>query len=118
MVVIRTGRIEFTPATGAQTRTQMVWFPTMEIRACWVGLGGYSMAYVSGDHEVKTIEVGVRCALRDTEFGRGVEVSATLFLSDKNADDRFRGWVDFIAFVDVGPPPIVGKVLELTLALR
>lgn len=108
MVVIRTGRIEIGSGTGPRTAAQMVWFPNQVIRECWVGLAGYNVGYSSGDHELKRIEVALRCSQQQTEFGLGVQVLATLFLSDKNADDAFQGWVDFVLFVELGRlPPIV-----------
>ena len=118
MLAIRTGRIPFASGTGSRTVSQMVWFPTQVIRECWVGLGGYSVAYSSGDHELKTIEVGLRCSIQQTEFGPGVQVVANLFLSDKNSDDAFHGWVDFVLFVEldqplVFDPNLVGGQLEL-----
>ena len=120
MLVIRTGRIEFASGTGSRTASQMVWFPSNVIQDCWVGLGGYSVAYSSGDHELKTIQVGLRSSQEKTEFGPGVQVTATLFLSDKNADDAFHGWVDFVLFVELGniPPVLNPKVLDLRLVIQ
>jgi hypothetical protein len=119
MLAIRTGRIEIEAGTGPRTATQMVWFPTSVIRACHVGLGGYRVAYGSGDHEVKTLEVDLRCSLVNTEFGLGVQVVATLFLCDRNADDPFSGFVDFVLFAELDQPGVLDpKVLDLRVALQ
>ena len=120
MVVIRTGRIEIGSGTGLRTAAQMVWFPNQVIRDCWVGLAGYNVAYISGDHEVKRIEVALRCSRQQTEFGLGVQVLATLSLSDKNADDAFQGWVDFVLFVDLSnlPPVVDLGVLDARLVVE
>jgi hypothetical protein len=45
--------------------------------------------------------VALSCAIRDTEFGRGVVVEATLLLRDDNGDDPFSGWADYILFVEL-----------------
>ncbi len=120
MLVIRTGRIEFPSGTGSRTNSQMVWFQDNVVRECWVGLAGYSVAYSSGDHELKTIEVALSCGPQKSEFGPGIGVMATLFLSDKNADDPFHGWVDFILFVQLGqiPPILDPRVIDLRLVIQ
>lgn len=89
------------------------------IRECWVGLAGYRVAYGSGDHEVQTIEVALRCSQQKTEFGLGVQVLATLLLRDKNGDDSFSGWVDFVLFVELDQPLTVNpKALDLHLVIQ
>jgi hypothetical protein len=119
MLAIRTGRIEFASGTGPRTATQMVWFPTSVIRASHVGLGGYRATFSSGDHELKTIEAAVSCSLQNTEFGLGVQVAATLFLCDKNADDPFQGFVDFVLFAELDQPLTANpKVLDVRLVLQ
>lgn len=121
MLTIRTERIELPSGTGPRSGTRMYWFPDRLIGPCWVGMSGYSATFLNGDHKLKTLEVALRCQARDTEFGRGVEVAATLFLSDKNADDRFYGWVEFVLFVELTAkrPPVGGPLdLDLDLAVR
>jgi hypothetical protein len=119
MLAIRTGRIEFASGTGSRTASQMVWFPNQVIRECHVGLAGYSVSYSSGDHELKTIEVGLSCSLQKTEFGIGVQVTATLFLCDKNADDAFQGRVDFVLFAELDQPLVLNpRVLDLRVVLQ
>lgn len=119
MLAIRTGRIEFASGTGSRTATQMVWFPTQTIRECHVGLAGYHVAYSSGDHELETLEVALSCSLQKTEFGLGVQVAATLHLRDKNGDDPFGGWVDFVAFVEVDPLLTINpKALEVRVVIQ
>ncbi len=119
MLSIRTGRIEFAADTGSRTNTVMVWFPTQTIRECWVGMGGYSVGYSSGDHELKTVEAALRCGVVSTEFGPGVQVAATLHLRDKNGDDSFQGWVDYVLFAELDPLPIFDpEVLDVRLEVR
>jgi hypothetical protein len=119
MLAIRTGRIELASGTGPRTATQMVWFPTSVVRACHVGMGGHRIGFTSGDHELKTLEVSLSCSLQNTEFGLGVQVAATLFLSDKNADDPFGGFVDFVLFVELESPGTFDPaVLDVRVALQ
>jgi hypothetical protein len=101
MIEIRSGRLEPQSGTGQRTTARTFYFDR-EIRDCWVALTGYSLGYTSDDHHVKTISVDVSAAVEDTESGSGVVVKATLLLRDKNGDDQFRGWADFLLFVDLG----------------
>jgi hypothetical protein len=120
MLVIRTGRIEIASGTGPLTATEMVWFPNDVIGECWVGLAGYNATYSSGDHELKALEVRLKCGAQKTEFGIGVAVTATLLLRDKNGDDPFEGWVDFVLFVELKhafPNTNIGSV-DLHLTIR
>lgn len=48
--------------------------------------------------------------VQDTEFGRGVVVAATLLLRDRNGDDPFSGWVDYLLIVDLGKRALVAGV--------
>jgi hypothetical protein len=120
MPAIRTGRIEFASGTGSRTFTQMVWFPGQTIRECHVGLAGYRAAYTSGDHELKALEVGLRCSQETSEFGIGVQVAATLHLRDKNGDDPFQGFIDYVLFVELDPPSVAfnPRVLDLRLVIQ
>ena len=119
MLAIRTGRIDFVSDTGSRTNFQMAWFPTQTIRECSVGMGGYNVAYSSGDHELKTVEVALRCSLVNTEFGPGIQVAATLHLRDRNGDDSFQGWVDYVLFAEVGQPPILDpNVLDVNVVIQ
>jgi hypothetical protein len=101
MIEIRSGRLEPESGTGPKTMTQPFYFDR-EVRNCWVALTGYKLGYAYGDHHVLTIGVDLSAAVRDTEFGRGVVVEATLLLRDDSGDDRFEGWADFLLFVDLG----------------
>ncbi|MBK7643679.1 MAG: hypothetical protein IPJ19_11645 [Planctomycetes bacterium] len=120
MVVIRTGRIEFQSGTGSRTYTQMVYFPGQLIQHCSVGLNGYRVAYSSGDHELRTIEVDLDCSQQKSEFGFGVAVAATLLLRDKNGDDPFEGWVDYVLFVELHPQPanLDAKTVNVSVVIR
>jgi hypothetical protein len=101
MIEIRSGRLEPEGGTGPKTTTETFYFDR-EIRNCWVALTGYKLGYLGGDHDVLTLGVDLSAAVRDTEFGRGVVVEATLLLRDKNGDDTFAGWADYLLFVDLG----------------
>jgi hypothetical protein len=101
MIEIRSGRLGPEGGTGPQTMTETFHFDR-EIRNCWVALTGYKLGYLNGDHDLLTIGVDLSAAVRDTEFGRGVVVEATLLLRDKNGDDTFSGWADYLLFVDLG----------------
>lgn len=120
MLAIRTGRIPIPSGTGPRSATEMVFFPNETIRECWVGLAGYNATYTSGDHELKALEAALKCSEQKTEFGIGVAVTATLLLRDKNGDDAFQGWVDYILFAEllhVGPAIHPGAV-NINLTIR
>jgi hypothetical protein len=108
MIEIRSGRLEPEAGTGPKTMTDTFYFDR-EIRNCWVALTGYKLGYSSGDHHLLTIGVDLSAAVRDTEFGRGVVVEATLLLRDKNGDDQFAGWADYLLFVELGRVRVVGE---------
>ena len=101
MITIRSGRLEPETGTGPQTMTDTFYFDR-EIRSCWVVLTGYKLGYEDSDHHLQTISVDLSAEARDTEFGRGVVVEATLLLRDKNGDDTFSGWAEYLLFVDLG----------------
>lgn len=101
MIEIRSGRLQPEGGTGPKTRAETFYFDR-DIRNCWVALTGYKLGYASGDHHLQTISVDLSAVVRDTEFGRGVVVEATLLLRDQNADDTFLGWADYLLFVDLG----------------
>lgn len=101
MITIRNGRLEPPEGTGPRTTNDTFYFDR-QIRDCWVVLTGYRLGYRDGDHHVKTISVDLSATVQDTEFGRGVVVGATMLLRDRNGDDVFSGWADYVLFVDLG----------------
>lgn len=101
MITIRSGRLQPDEGTGPRTATETFSFDH-QIRGCWIVLTGYRLWYRDGDHHVKTISVEMSASVRDTDSGRAVVVEATLLLRDKNGDDVFSGWADYVLFVDLG----------------
>lgn len=101
MITVQSGRLEPPEGTGPRTATETYFFDH-QIRACWVTLAGFGLGYGDDDHHVKTMSVDLTATIEDTEFGRGVVVGAALVLRDKNGDDAFSGWVDYVLFVDLG----------------
>ena len=101
MIEIRSGRLEPAQGTGPRTDTDTFYFDR-QVERCWVGLTGYKLAYADDDHHVRTISVDLSAGLQETESGPGVVVKATLLLDDKNGDDAFAGWADYLLFVELG----------------
>ena len=101
-IQLRSGRIEIPSGTGPRSagRTYLV---DRLPRACWVAMGGYQARYDSSDHHIKTLQVELTCGTGIGEFGPDIFVVATLLLRDRNADDRFSGWVDYVLFADTDP---------------
>jgi hypothetical protein len=104
---IRSGRLKPDVGTGPKTMTQTFYFDR-QIRDAWVALTGYELRYLSGDHHLQTMSVDISASVRDTEFGRGVVVEATLLLRDDNGDDGFAGWADYLLFVETGGRRVAG----------
>jgi hypothetical protein len=110
-IELRSGRIEIPSGTGP--RAAMFSYAMDQLpRACWVGLAGYQARYDSSDHHIKTLQVELGCGSGIGEFGPTVWVTAQLLLRDKNADDPFSGWVDYVLFVDTSTRPLVPKVIN------
>ena len=102
MITIRSGRLEPETGTGPQTMTDTFYFDR-EIRSCWVVLDGLQARVSRTATIIYRRSVWILSAeARDTEFGRGVVVEATLLLRDKNGDDTFSGWAEYLLFVDLG----------------
>jgi hypothetical protein len=101
LIEIRTGRLEPGQGTGPRTDTDTHYFDR-QVERCWVALTGYSLAYDDEDHHVRTISVDLSAGFQETESRPGVVVEGTLLLNDKNGDDAFRGWVDYLLFVELG----------------
>src|SRR5215208_4437129 len=101
MIEIRSGRLEPAQGTGPATDADTFYFDR-QVERCWVALTGYKLAYSDGDHHVRTISVDLSASLRQTESGPGVVVEATLLLDDKNGDDTFAGWAEYLLFVELG----------------
>jgi hypothetical protein len=101
MIEIRTGRLEAKPGTGPKTVADTYHFDR-QVERCWVALRGYKLRYTSGDHHVRTISIDLSAALHETESGPGVVVEGTMLLDDKNGDDGFEGWADYLLFVELG----------------
>ena len=100
-IELRSDRIDFPSGnvTGlrAAGRTYLV---DRLPRACWVAMAGYDARYDSSDHHIKTLHVELTCGMGVGEFGPGIWVTARLHLRDRNGDDPFSGWVDYVLFVD------------------
>jgi hypothetical protein len=101
MIEIRSGRLEPAQGTGPRTDADTFHFDR-QVKRCWVALTGYKLAYLDEDHHVRTISVDLSAGLQETESGPGVVVEATLLLDDKNGDDTFAGWADYLLFVELG----------------
>ena len=101
MIEIRSGRLEPAPGTGPATDADTFYFDR-QVKRCWVALTGYKLGYLSEDHHVRAISVDLSAGLQETESGPGVVVEATLLLDDKNGDDAFAGWADYLLFVELG----------------
>jgi hypothetical protein len=100
VIDIRTGRLEPGAGTGPRTDTDTHYFDR-QVERCWVALTGYKLGYTGDDHHVRTISVDLSAGLQDTESGPGVVVEATLLLDDRNGDDSFAGWADYLLFVEL-----------------
>src|SRR5262245_66036048 len=98
MIAIRTGRLELPAGTGPRSASDTYYFDR-QVEGCWVALRGYWLSYEDEDHHVHTIGVELEAGLQDTESGPGVVVEGTLLLNDKNGDDPFSGWADYMLFV-------------------
>jgi hypothetical protein len=101
MIEIRSGRLEPAQGTGPRTDADTFYFDR-QVEKCWVALTGYKLGYRDDDHHVRTISVDLSAGLQETESGSGVVVEGTLLLDDKNGDDTFAGWADYLLFVEVG----------------
>lgn len=101
MIEIRSGRLEPARGTGQLVERATFHFDR-QVKACWVALTGYKLAYAGDDHHVRTISVDLSTNVVETESGPGVTVEATLLLDDKNGDDVFGGWADYLLFVELG----------------
>ena len=101
MIAFRTGHLEPAPGTGRRTDLDTFVFDRQVLR-CWVALTGYSLAYRDEDHHVRTISVDLSAGVQETESGPAVVVEAALLLDDKNGDDAFEGWADYLLFVELG----------------
>jgi hypothetical protein len=111
-IELRSGRIEFPSGTGLRTgeRTYLV---ERLPRACWVALSGYQARYDSSDHHIKTLQVELTCGSGIGEFGPSIFATAKLLLRDRNADDAFSGWVDYVLFVDTDRPrPLDPRIIN------
>ena len=98
-IEIRTGRIEFPSGTGLRAAAWTYFFDRLP-RACWVAMSGYKARYDSSDHHIKALQVDLSTGMGVGEFGPVVHVTARLQLRDRNADDAFSGWVDYVLFCD------------------
>lgn len=101
MIAIRSGRLQPTKGTGSRADSDTHYFDR-QVERCWVALTGYKLRYDDGDHHVRTISVDLSAGLQETESGPGVVVEGTLLLDDKNGDDTFEGWADYVLFVELG----------------
>lgn len=101
MIAIRTGRLEVPAGKGRRTASATHSFDR-QVKGCWVALTGYWLRYTEDDHHVKTVSVELDAVLRDLEAGPGVVVEGTLLLDDRNGDDPFAGWADYLLFVELG----------------
>ncbi len=107
MIEIRSGRLEPQSGTGSRTASRTFTFDRV-VEGCWVALTGYSLRYLGEDHHVRTISVDLSANPQQTDSGPGVEVTASLLLDDKNGDDSFGGWADFLLFVELGRRVVPG----------
>ena len=98
-IELRSGRIDIPSGTGLRAAERNYLVDRLP-RACWVAMAGYQARYDSSDHHIKTIQVELSCGSGISEFGPSIYVTAKLLLRDRNADDRFSGWVDYVLFVD------------------
>lgn len=98
-IEVRTGRIEIPTGTGSRAAARTFLLDNLP-RACHVAMSGYRARYDSSDHHIKTLHVELTCGSGMSEFGPSVFVTARLHLRDKNNDDPFSGFVDFVLFVD------------------
>jgi hypothetical protein len=101
VIEIRSGRLEPAQGTGPSTDKDTFYFDR-QVETCWVALTGYRLTYADDDHHVRTISVHLSAGLQETESGPGVVVKATLLLDDKNGDDAFAGWAEYLLFVELG----------------
>jgi hypothetical protein len=101
MIEIRSGRLEPSRGTGQLVERAIFHFDR-QVTGSWVSLTGYHLSYAGDDHHVRTISVDLSANVVDTDAGPGVEVKATLLLEDKNGDDVFGGWADYLLFVELG----------------
>jgi hypothetical protein len=107
MIAIRTGRLEVPAGTGQRTVSDTHHFDR-QVEGSWVALRGYWLRYADEDHHVRTIGVELEAGLQDTGSGPSVVVEGTLLLDDKNGDDPFLGWADYILFVELGRRVVEG----------
>ncbi|MFT3685933.1 MAG: hypothetical protein QM783_13600 [Phycisphaerales bacterium] len=110
-IEIRTGRIEFPSGTGLRAAA-WTYFVDRFPRACWVAMSGYKARYDSSDHHIKMLQVELTTSMGVGEFGPAIYVTAKLQLRDKNADDPFSGWVDYVLFCDTSRPGLDPSILH------
>ena len=115
-IEFRTGRIDFPPGTGLRAAARTFLVDRLP-RACHVAMSGYQARYDSSDHHIKTLQVELTCGSGIGEFGPAIFVTARLLLRDKNADDSFSGFVEFVLFADttrLGPldPGVINAGVE------
>lgn len=111
MIAIRTWRLEIPEGTGARTASNTHHFDR-QVERYWVALRGYKLGYGDNDHHVRTVSVDLSAGLEETDSGPGVVVEATLLLEDKNGDDTFTGWAEYILFVELGRRLVGGEAPE------
>ena len=104
-IELRSDRIDIPSGTGlrAASRTYLV---DRLPRACWVAMAGYKVGYDSSDHHIKTLQVDLSCGAGISEFGPAIFVTAELLLRDRNGDDPFSGFVEYVLFVDTSRPRV------------
>lgn len=102
-IEVRSGRIDIPSGTGVRAASRTFLLDNLP-RTCHVGMSGYRATYTNSDHHIKTLEVDLSCGSGMSEFGPAVFVTARLHLRDKNGDDPFSGFVEFVLFVDTDRP--------------
>ena len=122
---LRTGSVDFSQplrGSGPRTASQTIVFPRTVLRAV-AGIGGYTVAFSGGDHNVGRIEVFLDTSINDNT----VTVSARLGLRDWSGDwdDDYDGEIQFVVVADLesatAPPPrkdVIVTDLELNQAVQ
>jgi hypothetical protein len=111
-IELRSGRLDFPSGTGLRAAERNFLVDRLP-RACWVAMSGYQARYDSSDHHIKTLQAELTCGSGISEFGPSIYVTARLHLRDKNNDDPFSGWIDYLLFVDTDRPrPLDPRVIN------
>ncbi len=97
----RAGRLEIPAGTG-QRSAAIRWVFGRQPLAAHVALVGYEARYTSSDHHVRRLTVQLYASLgARVDDGWEVLVNGWMDLSDKNSDDPFTGWIDYLLFVQL-----------------